>query len=154
MQRIGEEQKAIHQTGTLGHEQCGLPAAVGGAAEDNATGTACAHELHCPAQTGAIACGARRGWWPLGTRLTERKIAPEHGRAPRGERVGHRAQHGSIVVTAGAMREDEHVVPGRRRSMQNAADRHVTGVVHEPLEGGGHAAEDSAVVRWIWRKTR
>lgn len=55
MKRVGEQEKAVDETGTIGGEHGGLAASVGVSPEKDAAGDLMAHGCNCGCQAGAVA---------------------------------------------------------------------------------------------------
>lgn len=120
MERIGQEQKRLDETGMRRGQHARLTTAVRDPAETHPAGAEAAYGPHRMAQPLAISPGCRGRRRPRRTRLTERQIAAQHGEACRRERRREIDEKRRLGVAAGAVGEDETVAARANRPMQDA----------------------------------
>ena len=107
MQRIGKQQKTIHQPRRFGCQNAGLPAAVGVSAQPQAAWVRFADFEYFHAEAFAI---ARRLHWPWRTMrplLAKWQIIADYVRTVRAECIRERDQQRRITIRTGAMCEDK-----------------------------------------------
>ncbi len=112
VQGIREEQERVGGFRGLGREHGGLPAAIGVAAEHQATRglpTQCRRRAPEPGAVVLGSGGAGRAGGPL---LAKGQVAAEHGEPRRREGRRHFHQGGGLRVPARAVREHETVLAG------------------------------------------
>ena len=115
MQRIGQQQKTIHQPVRFGCQNARLASTVGMSAQPYTSWLRFANLEHLRAE--ALSIARRVGWArrSMRTLLPERQIIAEDVGTGLAKRIRQRNQQWRVAIRAGAMSEDQRFQNGHKR---------------------------------------
>jgi hypothetical protein len=118
MERVGEQQEPIGESGFGGTEHRCLPSSVGMAAQKYTTGRVPPHGGDGRSEALLIAFRAAARRWPVRAQLAKGKIAAEDGEPRGAEGIRQRGEQRSVAVRSRAVGEDKAIAAGSGRGMQ------------------------------------
>ena len=125
MQRIRQQQQAVHQSRCFRAQHGRLAPAVGMSTQENAARDHPTHRGHSVLQAFAVARCIPGPWRPKAPHLPKRQIAPQDDKARAGEGLCHGREQSRLRVCPGPVRQYQAITVRRDRPAQKSPDRRV-----------------------------